>query len=247
MPLTTEHQKAAFKQKVLALLYGVFCHGLFTVAVLVMVYEMFFGLSRSWGKLHAPWSWMGNGLLLLQFPITHSFLLTRPGQVVLRGMAPLGFGPELSTTSFVIVASAQIILLFGYWSPSEVIWWTAQGPVLLVMAVLYAGGWALLVKSMFDAGITLQVGSLGWWAVWRNRKPAYPTLPTGGLFRFCRQPIYVAFTITLWTVPTWTPDQFVLAVVLTAYCLIGPIFKEARFSRLFESELALSPDLKRDH
>ena len=233
---STEHRKAEIKHKSLALLYGVLCHGLFALAVLVMVYEMFFGLSRSWGDLHTPWSWMGNGLLLLQFPITHSFLLTRPGQAVLRGMAPVGFGPELSTTSFVIVASVQIILLFGCWSPSEVIWWTAQGPMLLVMTILYAGGWILLVKSMFDAGITLQIGSLGWWAVWRNSRPVYPPLPTSGLFRICRQPIYVAFTITLWTVPTWTPDQFVLAVVLTAYCLIGPIFKEVRFSRLFGSE-----------
>jgi 2-polyprenyl-6-hydroxyphenyl methylase/3-demethylubiquinone-9 3-methyltransferase len=61
-------------------------------------------------------------------------------------------------------------------------------------------------------------------------------MPTRGLFRVCRQPIYVSFAITLWTVPVWTPDQFVLAAVLSAYCLAGPLLKEARFTRLFGQE-----------
>jgi 2-polyprenyl-6-hydroxyphenyl methylase/3-demethylubiquinone-9 3-methyltransferase len=53
------------------------------------------------------------------------------------------------------------------------------------------------------------------------------------LFRLVRQPIYVAFALTLWTVPTWTPDQLVVAVVLTAYCVLGPLLKEARFRQRF--------------
>jgi methanethiol S-methyltransferase len=224
------------RRKSVALLYGVLCHGLFATGVAIMVYQMFFGMSRSWGGLHAPWNWIGNGALLLQFPIAHSFLLTRPGRVALRRIAPKGLGPDLSTTTYVIVASLQIILLFGWWSPSGVIWWQATSAALLVMTTLYAAGWLLLVKAMFDAGITLQTGSLGWWSVFKNIRPAYPRLPTGGLFRLCRQPIYVAFTIPLWTVATWTPDQFVLATTLTAYCLIGPLHKEARFARSFGSE-----------
>ena len=223
-------------RKAVALTYGGLCHGLFVLAVAVMIYEMFFGLSRSWGALHGRWRWIANGVLLLQFPIVHSFLLARPGRRVLRALAPAGLGSDLATTSYVIVASIQILLLFGLWSPGGVIWWQAQDAMLAVMTMLYAAGWILLLKSMFDAGITLQTGSLGWWAVLRDKTPAFPPLPTGGLFRLCRQPIYLSFTITLWTVPTWTPDQFVLAVVLTAYCLIGPLFKEARFSRVFGSE-----------
>jgi 2-polyprenyl-6-hydroxyphenyl methylase/3-demethylubiquinone-9 3-methyltransferase len=79
----------------------------------------------------------------------------------------------------------------------------------------------------------LQTGSLGWWAVFRNVRPAYPGMPTRGLFRLCRQPIYLAFTCTVWTVPVWTPDQLLIATGLTAYCLVGPLFKEARFTRQF--------------
>ena len=58
-------------------------------------------------------------------------------------------------------------------------------------------------------------------------------MPTTGLFRIVRQPIYVAFALTLWTVPTWTPDQLAVALVLTTYCLVGPLLKERRFKRRF--------------
>lgn len=36
--------------------------------------------------------------------------------------------------------------------------------------------------------------------------------------------------------PTWTPDQLVVAFVLTAYCLSGPLFKEERFRKRFGSD-----------
>ncbi len=58
-------------------------------------------------------------------------------------------------------------------------------------------------------------------------------MPVTGLFRLTRQPIYVSFALTLWTVPTWTPDQLVVAITFTAYCLIAPQFKEARYRRLY--------------
>ncbi len=233
---STHFSATTLRRRYLALAYGVVCHGLFALAVSVMIYEMAFGLSRSWGTLPAPWRWIGNGLLLLQFPLAHSFLLSGRGRAVLRTLAPARLGGDLSTTSYVIVASLQIFLLFGFWSPSGIVWWRAEGVMLAAMIALYTAGWLLLLKSMFDAGITLQIGALGWWAVYRNTRPAYPPMPTRGLFRVCRQPIYVSFAITLWTVPVWTPDQLVLAIVLSAYCLAGPLLKEARFTRLFGRE-----------
>ena len=228
--------KSETLRKPIALFYGILCHSLFVVAVGVMIYEMYFGMSRSWGALRSPWNWISNAALLLQFPIVHSLLLSRAGRFVLNRLAPRNFASALSTTNYVIIASIQTFLLFGFWSSSGAIWWQARGALFPVMVLLYASGWLLLVKSMFDAGITLQTGSLGWWSVLRNKPPAYPGLRTGGLFRIIRQPIYASFAITLWTVPTWTPDQLFLASGLTVYCLIGPLFKEARFRRLFGRE-----------
>jgi methanethiol S-methyltransferase len=190
-------------------------------------------MSRSLGALDAPWSWIANVALLAQFPVMHSFLLTGRGRAVLARLAPAGTGVALSTTTYVTIASLQIFALFALWSPSGVIWWQAEGASLVLMVALYAVAWLLLGKAMADAGLSLQTGCLGWWALLRNKKPVYPKMPERGLFRLSRQPIYVSFTLTLWTVPTWTPDQLVVAIAFTLYCLIGPLFKEARFRRIY--------------
>ena len=60
-------------------------------------------------------------------------------------------------------------------------------------------------------------------------RPVFPDMPTLGLFRVIRQPIYLAFALTLWTVPVWTPDQLALAVCFSGYCLLAPRLKERRF------------------
>ena len=216
-----------------ALCYGVVCHVSFAAGVLTMMVAMFFGMSRSLGSVPTPWNWIPNAALLAQFAATHSLLLTARGRALMARMAPLGAGSTLSTTTYATVAALQVFVLFAFWSPTGTIWWQASGPALVVMTGLYVISWLLLGKSMADAGLGLQTGSLGWVALLRGRKAVYPPMPVTGLFRLTRQPIYVAFTLTLWTVPTWTPDQLVLAITLTAYCLAAPLLKEARYRRIY--------------
>ena len=221
-----------------AVFYGACCHGCFVAGVGAMMIMMFFGMSRSFGVLHAPWSYLANALLLAQFPLLHSMLLSRRGRAVLGRLAPQGLGGRLATTTYALIASVQVWLLFALWSPSGTVWWRASGFLFGVLCCLYAVAWLLLLKSIIDAGFALQTGLLGWRAVARHRVPIYPPMPVTGLFRLCRQPIYVAFALTLWTMPTITPDQLVVSLVLTAYCLVGPLFKEARFARQFGEPFA---------
>ena len=223
----------AFRRKAIAVIYGLLCHGLFVGGVAMMICQMYFGMTRSYGRLEAPWSFLANALLVLQFPLAHSALLTRRGQALLRRLAPPAIASDLATTIFVIIAASQTLLLFSLWTPSGVVWWQAQGPILLGLSLLYGASWLLLARAIWDAGLGLQTGAIGWIAVFKGQRPSYPPMPAGGLFRLCRQPIYFAFAATLWTVPVWTPDQLALALVLTCYCLVGPLFKEARFHRIF--------------
>jgi ubiquinone biosynthesis O-methyltransferase len=194
---------------------------------------MFFGMSRSLGRAPVPWSIVANAALLAQFPLLHSLLLSRFGAAILKRLAPAEVGSQMVTTTYAIVASSQVFLLFALWTPSGMIWWRAEGAMLWFMSGLYTASWLLLLKAIWDAGLALQTGFLGWWAITNNREPTFPPMPVAGLFRIVRQPIYVAFALTLWTVPTWTPDQLAVALVLTTYCLIGPLFKERRFRQRF--------------
>jgi steroid 5-alpha reductase family enzyme len=88
----------------------------------------------------------------------------------------------------------------------------------------------LLTKASFDAGAEVQSGALGWMSLMGRIRPIFPDMPTLGMFRLIRQPIYAAFALTLWLVPVWTPDQLVLALSYTAYCLLAPMLKERRFA-----------------
>ena len=217
---------------------GLLCHVLFVAGVGTMMAEMVFGMSRSLGRLPHPWSWLADAALLLQFPLAHSFLLSRKGRALMGRMAPGRLGGRLSTTTYATIASMQTGALFLLWTPTGTLWWQAHGIVLALVCTLYTASWLLLLKSIVDAGFAMQVGLLGWWAVARGRTPVYPAMPRTGLFRLVRQPIYVSFALTTWTVPTWTPDQLAVALVLSAYCVLGPLLKEARFARLFGGEFA---------
>ncbi len=222
-----------WKRIIIAFAYGITCHIIFALAVATMIISMFFGMSKSLGNIPLPACYLTNALLLLQFPLTHSLLLSQKGKIFLSWIAPRQHYKTLSTTTYAIVASLQLLLLFSLWTPSGIVWWRAEGPILSLFCCLYTLSWLLLIKSSIDAGAEVQSGALGWMSMAQNKKPTFPDMPTKGLFRVIRQPIYVSFVLTLWTVPVWTPDQFSLAVILTIYCLVAPRLKERRFKKLY--------------
>lgn len=214
----------------LALGFGLLCHSLFAAGVLAMIVAMFFGLSESYGAVPWPWAALANAALIAQFPLAHSWLLTRRGEGLLAKAIPGPHGKTLATTTYAIIASVQLLALFALWTPSGVVWWRADGVSFWVLSTAYAASWLILLKASFDAGAEVQSGALGWMSLMARIRPVFPDMPTNGLFRLIRQPIYVAFALTLWTVPVWTPDQLVLAITLTAYCLLAPRLKERRFA-----------------
>jgi ubiquinone biosynthesis O-methyltransferase len=225
-------------KKSVAVLYGLSCHTLFVLGVGAMIFGMFFGMSRSLGRLQPPLAYAADALLLVQFPLVHSYLLSQSGRRALARLAPRSMGRDLSSTTYAAIASAQVALLFLCWSPSRIIWWSANGWSLILTTTLYAASWCLLLKSIMDAGVAYQIGLLGWWAIFRGIPVCFPSMPRDGLFKIVRQPIYVSFALTVWTAPTWTPDQLAVAIVMTSYCLVGPLFKERRFTNRFGPEFA---------
>jgi protein-S-isoprenylcysteine O-methyltransferase Ste14 len=224
-------------RRFIAVLYGGLSHSLFVVAIGLMLVQLYSGLLSGWDSHLAPRHRIGIDLLLLvQFPLIHSWLLARKGRRWLLRLAPNTFASDLSTTTFAAVASLQILLAFGLWVPSGIVWWQPRGATLVAQTVLYAAAWLFLIKALWDAGLGLQTGALGWRAVFRGRRPEYGSFPRKGLFRHVRQPVYLGFILVLWTGPVWTPDHLLIALVWTTYCLVGARLKERRYSRLYAEE-----------
>ncbi len=165
--------------RAVAILYGIVCHALFTIGVATMIAAMFYGMSRSLGRVAPPWSFIANAGLLLQFPLGHSLLLSGGGRRVPAGLRLGRWAARMSTTTYVIVASLQVFLLFAFWTPSGTVWWRAEGVRLWALSCPLRDRLVLLLKAIWDAGLALQTGFLGWWAIFRIARRC---------FRRCRQP-----------------------------------------------------------
>lgn len=223
------------RRRAIAFSYGLVCHLCFALGVGLMAYGLFWGLSRSLCPVGGTVGRLFNLVLVLQFPLLHSFLLSESGRGWLRLLAPREYSADLQTTLFALVAALQLIAVFCFWTPTETIWFEPQGKVLLYWSTLFVASWLFLMRSLFDAGLELQSGYLGWSSLYRGKVPKYPGLPTTGVFRFCRQPIYLSFFLIIISAPVWTLDHAILAMIWGSYCFLGPIFKEARFLRWYGS------------
>lgn len=176
---TRSSREGVWARRAIAIVYGVACHTLFALGVATMIATMYFGMSRSLGRVPPPWSIVANAGLLLQFPLAHSLLLSGTGRKFLGMLAPRRLGGRMCTTTYAIVASLQVFLLFAFWTPSGTVWWRAEGATLLAISCLYAAAWFLLLKAIWDAGLALQIGFLGWWAILRGPRAGLPAHADG--------------------------------------------------------------------
>ena len=219
--------------KLIALFYGLLCHGIFLVAGAVMFITILTGFQFSVGPFEGFGAVVINLLLLIQFPLGHSFFLSNRGMKVLEIFAPKSYAKTLRTTVYATIASIQLILLFIFWNFSGVYIWQMETPVSLSMIILNLLSWALLSISSIQAGYKVQTGSLGWTSVYQGKTPVFPDMPTRGLFSIIRQPIYLSFSLVLWTCPSMSLDLFIVALSYSIYCYFGPFLNEKRFQKIY--------------
>ena len=218
-------------QRWTALGIGLAGHALFAASVAVMFVSLYHGLAWGGPRLSGWAALAANSLLAAQFALGHSLLLSDRGRRLLARLTPLDLGRDLATTVFAAAASLQLLLVFLLWSPTGLLWAAPEGILRSMLGALYTLSWLLLAKAMHDAGLGVQLGITGWYSVWRGSRPTYPAFPRGGLFRHTRQPIYLSFTLILWTAPDWTPDRLLLTLAWTGYCVLAPVLKERRYLR----------------
>jgi hypothetical protein len=104
--------------KLTAIALGVLNHTLFILAISLMAFQLYFGMTLD-PIFNSPLPILTNIFLSLQFPLLHSWLLTKNGSAFLsRFYKQKQFGQRMATTSYTTVASAQLLLTFLFWEPS---------------------------------------------------------------------------------------------------------------------------------
>lgn len=226
------------KNKIIAYCVGITCHVLFALAICVMAYALFEGLTVSFFPIGENGRVL-NILLLAQFPLLHSFLLSKKGRRILEVPYPKEIAKDLSTTTFSLISSLQLLLVFLLWTPNQQIWFSPSGSILYIWTSFYIASWILLIVALSEAGMAMQTGSLGWWAVAHGKKPEYPKLCEKGLHNQCRHPIYLAFSLIILTAPIWSFDHLAISIVWVTYCFLGPLLKEQRYNKMLKNEYQL--------
>lgn len=158
------------------------------------------------------------------------------------GMARHGFkklfaafaSPALERSTYVLLASLSLILLFWQWRPINAVVWEIESPMAAYAAL--AGsftGWLIVLYSTFLISHFELFGLTQVVSHFAGRLAQPMKFRTPGLYRLIRHPIYLGFIIAFWSTPTMTLGHMLFAIVTTAYILVGIRLEERDLVTLF--------------
>jgi len=162
-------------------------------------------------------------LLLALFAVQHS-VMARPA---FKRWWTRFVPKPVERSTFVLMASGTLILLFALWRPIAAPVWDF-GPSLagLAPASLCALGWMLVLAGTFQIDHFELFGlKQVWWGL-TGRHTAQPEFRTPLLYRHVRHPIYLGFMLAFWSTPTMSAGHLLFAVATSGYILIGIWFEE---------------------
>jgi protein-S-isoprenylcysteine O-methyltransferase Ste14 len=155
------------------------------------------------------------GLLAL-FALQHSGM-ARPG--FKRWLTRFVPGPAERST-YVLLSSAALLLLFWQWRPLGGIVWEVPGEVARVAVfAVYAVGWVMVLATTFLINHFDLFGLRQVWLAFRGVPYTPLRFATPGPYRLVRHPLYVGWLTVFWAAPTMTAAHLLFAVGMVAYIL----------------------------
>ena len=161
------------------------------------------------------------------------------------GMARQGFkrlfarfaAPAIERSTYVLLASLSLILLYWQWQPMPAVVWHIENPVAAGFAI--AGGcigWLIVLYSTFLISHFELFGLTQVVSHFAGRVTEPMKFKTPGLYRLIRHPIYLGFIIAFWCTPFMTLGHLLFAAVTTAYIFVGIYLEERDLMSLFGDE-----------
>jgi methanethiol S-methyltransferase len=144
---------------------------------------------------------------------------------------------SVERSTYVLLASLALVLLFWQWQPIPVAIWRVADPqwAMAVMALSFFG-WLLVLLS------TLMINHFELFGLQQvifnlmGRTASEPHFKTPALYKIVRHPIYLGFLIAFWAAPVMTLGHALFAAVTTAYIFVGIWLEERDLADLFGAE-----------
>jgi methanethiol S-methyltransferase len=135
---------------------------------------------------------------------------------------------EIERSTYVLVSSLALVVLYVFWEPIGGIIWTAgEGWVRNTVIGVYLFGWVLLLYTTF---LIDHFDLFGLKQVWRrlgNKAYRAPAFRTPSLYKLVRHPLYIGWLTIFWAAPVMTVAHLVFALGTTAYILLAIRWEEA--------------------
>lgn len=208
--------------RIAVFLYGLFCYAIFFCTFLYAV-GFVGGMAVPKSIDSTPSAPQGTALLidaalLAVFALQHSGMARQGFKRVWTKIIPR----PVERSTFVLLASAALLLLFWKWEPIGGIVWDVRSPsARLLLEGLSLAGWSIVLISTF---LVDHFDLFGLRQVFRYLKGIPYTPPpftTRGWYGYVRHPIYLGFLVAFWATPVMTIAHLAFAVATTAYILIA--------------------------
>ncbi len=210
-----------------ALVYGVLCYAIFFATFLYLIgFLGNFAVPKSIDSGAAGpvgSALLVNAVLLLVFALQHSVMARQGWKRGFTRVVPR----SIERSSYVLVSSLALIVLFWLWRPLPTAIFELEGEVARgALLAIYLLGYAIVLYATF---LIDHFDLFGLRQVFlRAAGRPYAELPfmTRGAYKLVRHPIYVGWIIVFWVAPTFSVGHLLFASAMTAYILVAVPLEE---------------------